>query len=150
MKIDWKHLATTEGYKSLKAAYIKSVLRERKWNRSTDELHKTFNKAISRAKQHAHFLGNPLEEVLNVLELKRAERKHNWDSFYSDHHLPKLHSNSLKPRGINGMMKYYRTARYSSSPRSIKYRLAQLITSEVKRTRTKKPKWPLHRKRRRR
>jgi len=87
MKIDWKHLATTDGYKSLKAAYVKSVLRERKLNRSTDDLHKTFNKAISRAKQHAHFLGNSLEEVLNVLEIKRAERKHNWDSFYSDYHL---------------------------------------------------------------
>ena len=25
LKIDWKHLATTPGYKSLKAAYIKDV-----------------------------------------------------------------------------------------------------------------------------
>ena len=106
--IDWKHLATTTGYKSLKVAYVNDVQKAAKqkhpMRRKSEFLHK-FQWVINRAKHYAHNTGKSIDIILNEWEEKRD---YWWLNYYQDCRQPKFHSNSKKPMGINGIRKHYK------------------------------------------
>ncbi len=113
MKIDWKYLSTTPGYKSLKKAVVENIARK---HRSKKETYQMFYTTINRAKHYAHKLNKPIEEVLNGWEEKRKDKNNRigeWViQFYPGHcrdqyRLGKLHrAPNVKPKNpIN----YYRT-----------------------------------------
>lgn len=96
MVIDWKHLATTPGYRSLKAAYIHDVersARERFPMRDKDVFLRKFRWVIGRAQHYAHILNVPIEEVLNRWE---ENRTYWWLNYYQDSHQPKCNPKRWK------------------------------------------------------
>ncbi len=106
-KINWKHLSSTAGYKSLKAAYIRDVskaARQKHPMRKKDVFLKLFQWVIGRAIHYAHHTGKSVEQILNEWE---KERNYWWFGFYEDNTQPKFHSNSLKPKGLRYFRKHY-------------------------------------------
>ena len=101
MKIDWKSLAKSKGYKSLKAAYIYDLNRKC-CSRSKSKYLEHFNWAIGRAKHYAYHKNISIEAVLNEWE---EQRDYWWLNFYQNGNQPKFHSNSLKPIGEKGLKK---------------------------------------------
>ncbi len=108
MKIDWKVVAQSPGYKSLKATMIRAIQRNnkeiQKWPnrrpmRSKDAFKKHFNWVISRAIQNANYRKVTLDVVLNEWESKRD---YCWLNFYQESRQPKLFDpiNKKKPIGI--------------------------------------------------
>lgn len=96
MKIDWKHLATTTGYKSLKKAYIhdvKDAAKQKHPMRRKAEFIRHFQWVIGRASHYAHHTGKSIEYVLDGWEFKRD---YWWLNYYQDCKQPKFHSKSLK------------------------------------------------------
>lgn len=144
MKIDWKHLASTTGYKSLKAAYIKDVQEASKRSRSMrkkDEFLELFNWVICRAKHYAHHTGKTIEQILDEWESKRT---YWWLNYYQDCRQPKFKTGSVKAMGVNGLRKYYKRQGYD--PETIKS-LLQKFNKEAK-SRKAKLRWPMRRKKR--
>ncbi|WP_027855545.1 hypothetical protein [Marinobacterium litorale] len=102
MEINWKELAQTEGYKSLKAAYIRDVQKAGEIQakghrpmRDKAEFLKLFRWVIDRAKHYAIRKGVPIEDVLNFWESKRG---YWWLNYYQEGNQPKLPSG--KPRNV--------------------------------------------------
>ena len=102
MQVDWKSLAQSKGYKSLKAAYAHDI--RKKW-RSKEELQKLFKWVMGRAQHYAIRKGITMHQVIDEWEEKREQW---WFGYYSNSNQPKLHSNSVKPLGSKGLRKYYR------------------------------------------
>jgi len=99
MRIDWKSLAKSEGYRSLKAALIKDVTkasRQQRPMRKKAEFYKLFRWVIARAKHYAFRKGVPIEVVLDGWESTRNRSW--WLSHYGEHHQPKLPSG--RPRNV--------------------------------------------------
>jgi hypothetical protein len=98
--IDWKHLVTTPGYISLKAAYIKDVREaaiESYPMRNKAEFLRKFNWVIGRAQHYALKQKISIERVLNHWE---EERSHWWLNYYQECNQPKLHSSALQPKKV--------------------------------------------------
>lgn len=94
MKINWKDLAASPGYISLKGAYIKDVqdaskekLKGRKPIRDKKEFLRHFNWVICRAKHYAYHLGRDVSSVLDEWESKRT---YWWLNYYQDCQQPKI------------------------------------------------------------
>lgn len=101
MPIDWKHLATTTGYKSLKAAYIRDVQGSRRQKhplRRKAEFLRKFQWVISRAKHYAYHTGESIESILNSWEEKR---NYWWLNYYQECNQPKFHSYSIETKRAN-------------------------------------------------
>jgi len=148
MEIDWKHLATTPGYMSMKAAVAEEAKCTAKWKHKPDPRYvESFNFAINRAKHYAHHNNVPIENVLNNWELNRT---FNFISYYTNHHFPKLHNKSLKPCGIRGNLKRCKKQRYYSVTEKRDRRDCMLRTLQAfnQDKRIKKPRWYKGRKRR--
>lgn len=147
MKIDWKYLATTPGYKSLKAAYIHDIrdaAKQKHPMREKTELLKKFNWVINRAKHHAYIKGVPISTILDFWE---ANRSYCWLNYYQDCAQPKLYTKKLKPMGIKGIRKSYKTAWYFD-PAKTKMRVMEAIQHQQKEASIRtKPRWPKWRKR---
>jgi len=97
MRIDWKYLATTDGYKSLKAAYVRDVQKSAKFKRPMRdkvEFLTQFRWVIGRAKHYAHHTGRSMESILNEWEENRA---YWWLNYYQDCRQPKFHSGARLP-----------------------------------------------------
>ena len=92
MKIDWKHLATTEGYKSLKNDVIRDIKSKRTFN-SKENLWNRFHWIINRAKHYAHETGLTIENILNQWE---AKRNYWWVNYYQESNFQKLRSCSTQ------------------------------------------------------
>ena len=108
MQIDWKYLATTKGYQSLKAAYISDVQEATKDShpmRKKEELLRHFQWVINRAKHYAHHTGEPMQVILKRWEEKRS---YWWLNYYQDCSQPKFTSKSIKQMSVNGIRKQYR------------------------------------------
>lgn len=110
MKINWKKVAASKGYKSLKAAYEKDVQDAHRTidkgsrpMRNKETFRKHFQWVIERAKHYANHYGVPLEYILYKWE---EERDYWWLNFYQDSRQPKFHSNSKKYQGLRGYKKY--------------------------------------------
>lgn len=139
MKIDWKYIATTPGYVSLKATLVKE-LTGRFANRSN--AYERFNWIIARAKHYANQRGTTLDVILNEWE---EERSYNWYSFYSNHNKPKL-GTGTKPVGIRGVLKYY--INNGNSRAEIKRKMCHYISQKNKAASTKvKQRWSSRKKR---
>lgn len=144
MQIDWKHLATTVGYKSLKATYIKAVqgaARQKRPMRLKAEYLRRFQWVINRAIHYAYHTGKSIELILNEWEEKRTY--YCWLNFYQDYHQPKFHSNSCKPQGIRGTRKYYRNdSWYANKPARLRDRMRSFRAYENSNKPEKpKPRW---------
>lgn len=104
----WKHLATTTGYKSLKAAYVhdlqEAAKRERPLRGKAEFLRK-LQWVINRAKHYAYHTGKSIESILNEWEAKRS---YWWLNYYQECNQPKFHSGAWKPMKIKGTRKYYK------------------------------------------
>ncbi len=94
MEVDWKALAKSPGYMSLKRTYTSEVMRN-KTGRKKPELYKLFCWVIARAQHYAHRKNISIEEVLNTWE---AGRDYWWLNYYQEGRQPKLPSG--KPRNI--------------------------------------------------
>lgn len=150
MKINWKQLAQSPGYKSLKAALIKDIGgngRNPSW-RSKKELYKHFYWIIGRAKHYAHHIGLPVEEILRQWE---SDRKGGWFGYYQDRK-PFNKFGTGKPRNVKPMS--IRTS-YRTSPwfnkREQRQRIKSAKESEAKLARKKagkKRRWSMAAKKR--
>lgn len=148
MDIDWKHIATTPGYKSLKAAYMHDVRRagqDKRPMRKKDEFLKHFRWVIGRAIHYAYVKDMTVDQILDEWE---AARPYSWLHYYQAGRQPKLHSNSIKRKGLRGLRKYYKKC-YRSNPVTAHKLFFKQIVRESKRLSTKKPRrWTNDRKRR--
>lgn len=152
MIINWKHLATTPGYKSLKAAYIRDVkdaaddvARGRRPMRDKAVFLRHFNWVINRAKHYAHRTGKSIEDILNEWEEKRTDW---WLNCYQNCRQPKFHSNSKKPAGVNGTRKYYKKSPFYTA-QNVKNQVSKFIQAEhMNNCSKKKKRWSMARKRR--
>ena len=144
METDWKHLATTKGYKSLKAAYIRDVTEAAKRGQSirnkSEYLHK-FKWVIGRALHYASHTKKSVEEILNEWEEKRS---YWWLSYYQDGNQPIFHMNGIKPAGVKGTRKYYERM-FGKDPKRMAERMKSFTNKKSKKT---KPRWPMARKKR--
>ena len=91
MKRDWKKIAASEGYKSLKAAYVKDVQnaqkdvrRGRNPLRDKKVFREYFKDAIGLAMKYSDQWNIPIEDVLNHWE---SVRNYWWLNFYQKVHL---------------------------------------------------------------
>ncbi len=160
MKIDWKHVSTTQGYKSLKEAYIRDIQqvqeRKRKGGYGNYSRYvKHFNWVICRAKHYASNRGVSLDVVLDEWEAERKMSGGWWLNFYQDIKQPKYHSNSLKIKGINGIRNYFKGILLARTVKP-KHRVNEFIQSEQKNERDagvlsgkeRKDRWSMARKKR--
>lgn len=146
MHIDWKALAQSPGYRSLKAAYIRDVHEAgQRTNpmRKKKEFLKLFRWVIARAQHYAHARGTSVETVLNEWESNRNRSW--WLNFYGETQQPKLGSG--KPRNVKHMRPdtyFRRDAWYSNDPvRRIK-RIKEHRQTQARIDRKnagKKPRW---------
>lgn len=159
MKINWKHLATTSGYKSLKQAMINDIQENidnakrsgGKSFRSKKEFRKHFYWVISRAKHYAEHHNKPIEKVLNEWE---NNRNYWWLNYYQSVNQPLLHNapNMAKPRLITQIMQWV----YSPWRKGLKQKATQRIIHQEKYRHAvnlrenagKKARWSNERKRR--
>ncbi len=142
MKIDWKQLAKSDGYKSLKQAYIKSVTTMHRHTRK-EELYRDFQKVISKAVHYAYHTGKSVEQILNQWE---QERTYCWRNFYQDIRQKKFHSNYLKPLGIKGYRKHLKKW-HANSKQLVKHNVMREINRINRNNSTKtKPRWTTERK----
>lgn len=143
--IDWKHLATTTGYRSLKTAYINDVQKAAKQKhpmRNKSEFLRTFQWVINRAKHYAYHTGKSIEVILNEWEEKRD---YWWLGYYQDSNQPRFHSNSKMVMGSRGMRKHYKHS-YRHDPARGAERLKDFMTKD--KSKKTKPRWDMRRKKR--
>ena len=116
MKIDWKAVAQSPGYKSLKKAYIRDVHKAGQTRakghrpmRDKEEFLKLFQWVIGRAQHYAIRQSRTVEDVLNEWE---SERNYRWLNYYQECNQPKLPSG--KPRNVRHMKPdtYHRQQRW--------------------------------------
>lgn len=95
MNIDWKVVSQSDGYKSLKAAYVKDVQeanayaqRGHRPMRNKQEFRDLFNFVISRAIHYAHHQKRYISDVLDEWESKRGHSW--WLNHYGEHRQPWL------------------------------------------------------------
>ena len=96
MKIDWKELSKSEGYRSLKKSYVANV--SGYGGRGVSEcekesaLHK-FHWVINRAKHYSNVLGFSVGDILTAWESKRTYCYHN---YYQSLYMPRLKQETVR------------------------------------------------------
>lgn len=116
MKINWKELARSPGYQSLKAAYKRDAHKagqQPRPMRRKAELYAHFCWVINRAKHYAYCHGVSMEAVLDLWE---SQRDYWWLNFYQEGRQPKLASG--KPRNVRPPKAETRFKRMSFGPYS--------------------------------
>lgn len=144
-KVNWKQVAQSPGYKSLKAAYEQDV-QNGQTGRSKKTLWAHFQWIIGRALHYAERTGRPVEAILDEWE---SNRNSWWFGFYQEYHLPKLPSG--KPRNVRpiGPMTYIKTYSRAHSPKDRFRRLQQERARQARddrASRGKKARWSAERK----
>jgi len=148
MKIDWKKVAKSPAYISMKACVAEEAKRCAKWKQKPDSRYQeAFNFAMNRAKHYAHHLNKTFIEVLEIWEAKRT---YNFMNYYSDHNLPKFHSNRKENWGLRRNLKSIKSdGFYKKNKRRKADRIKQIIgyfqSRNPKRT-GRKARWTIHRK----
>jgi hypothetical protein len=87
LKIDWKEVSKSPGYRSLKQAYVNDVQKANQWSfkyghrpmRDKKEFRGYFKRAMALAMKYSHKWGMDLQIVLNYWEEKR---NYWWLNFY--------------------------------------------------------------------
>ncbi len=144
MNVDWKHFSQTQGYKSLKEAYMRDARKAGKDARAMldkDELYKKFQWVISRCLHYSKALNKKPWDVLDEWESKRD---YWWINYYQESNQPKIcpESISKKPMHIRGIKKYYKSGHFRDSNTRVNSR----IGDHLRKQRTKKPRWTAKRK----
>ncbi len=116
MQLDWKKISQSEGYKSLKASYIRDVTDKRSF-RDKKELYTHFQWVIYRAAHYAKHTGKSIEQIL--IEWEESRGRCWWLNYYQEARQPLFHSNAIKPRGFNGTRKTYNSYRISKQRKKI-------------------------------
>lgn len=150
MKIDWKTLAKSPGYRSLKAAYERDAQKAGKYDsplRKKAELYRHFQWVINRAKHYAERKNQSIEQVLNTWERGRT---YWWLSYYQDGNMPKLPSG--KPRNVKPMgdVTYLSLKRHGGDKKRAFKNLRharQRRAHWLRKNAGKKPRWSAERKR---
>ena len=150
MIIDWKKVARSSGYISLKVAYIKEAMeagKRKRPMRDKEELYKKFQWVICRAKHYAEHLNRPLECILYEWERKRI---HGILNYYQDCRQPKFHSGLKKPIGVKGTRNFYKNHRFYGDELNIRKKivLEAIALNQKKRSEMKRPRWSPARKKR--
>lgn len=155
MKIDWKTVAQSDGYKALKAQYIRDVKdaardieRGRRPMRDKEEFRRLFIKLIGRATNNSLRTGIPIEDILAHWAKKCGNT---WwlNGYYFVTKLP-----SGKPRNVHyrNAITTVRTDHWCrKEPKRKLLRIRELKTSWAKEARKKagkKPRWSMEQKRR--
>lgn len=148
MKIDWKFVATTPGYISLKGAYKKDLEKSERERRRSFALRKKkefltlFNWVINRAKHYAHVEGVGINVILDRWE---KDRDYWWLNYYRDAYQPKLKNTYvIKPLRNRGLKKYYSKMHRGDNKRChVNFFKAILFQQKEDRLpkRKKKPRW---------
>ena len=133
MKIDWKKVSQSTGYRSLKAAYEHDI---RKRYQTKRELLIKFRWVIGRAQHYAHHQNRAIEEILNEWESKRD---YWWLNYYQDCNQPKLIPKKNRLHGPRYFKKYYRRIYGARSPKVREHSLKNIQRSQQERS-TKSPK----------
>lgn len=123
MKVDWKKLSKSAGYKSLKAAYVhdvqeaaRSAARGHRPMRDKQEFLKKLRWVIARAKHYAYHQNKSLEYILNKWE---KDRTFWWLNYYQDSAQPEFKGSRYpQEMGIRGWKKYWLNSRLSKSEKS--------------------------------
>lgn len=146
MKIDWKHVSQSPGYKSLKAAYIRDVTdagKRKNPMRDKAEFLKHFNWVINRAKHYAHKKGVTIDVILNKWE---EDRSYWWLNYYQESKQPKLGNAPQLPYSFRRLKAEYKRSFRHSKTRA-KHRICDHIKRLQREASTKSPaRWPNHRK----
>lgn len=97
MEIDWKKVSKSEGYKSLKAAYIYDVQEEHHrarrrimTMRNKSEFRRHFKNVIGLAMKYSHYWDIPIDQVLTHWENNRT---YWWLNFYNEFRVSQLKPN---------------------------------------------------------
>jgi len=88
MKINWKELAKSKGYKSLKMNISDTAIFSNK-----KEDYKKFQWVINRAKHYANYTELSIETILDSWESKRS---YSWVNYYQDCNQPRLDGKKRK------------------------------------------------------
>lgn len=153
MKIDWKYVATTEGYKSLKAAYVRDVQeaeatlrRGHHPMRKKAEFYKHFTMIINRAIHYAQWEGVTIDVILD--RWQKSQGRSWWLNYIS---INKHTSGVLKRMGKNGYKKEMYSGRWArhNTAQGKKNDVCAFICRMQKQLSTKKPaRWNSRRKNR--
>jgi len=143
MKINWKALAATDGYKSLKAAYMR-YKKSRNTFRSKQELYTHFRWVIGRAIHYSHFQNRRVEDVLNGWETKRT---YCWINFYQECNQPRLDKKFSKhPHTLRGTIRSIKRCRWGGKARQKARVCSEIIRFQKKHSSKLKPRWSTERK----
>lgn len=142
MKINWKEVCKSPGYKSLKAAYIsdvqdaaKTISKGRKPMRNKQEFLQHFKWVIGRAEHYALHWGCALEAILDKWERNRT---YWWLNYYQEGRQPKFHKHNRYRQSLRGMRNYYKKSRmYNKATR--KRLMCREIKSRQDKASTKSP-----------
>ena len=141
MLINWKHLASTTGYKSLKAAMeqdVQDANRSRQHGqipmRDKVEFRRQFVKVIRHAVRYSNLHKVPVHEVLTEWEGNRRQ----WWMSYPALSKSVQGGTSLEPVGLKGVLRYYKGSRYSAN--KITTRITYHARTERKNS-NKKTRW---------
>jgi len=151
MDINWKVVAQSKGYRSLKAAYTHDVMEAARCKnpiRKKAEFLKLFQWVICRAQHYAVRLNQPIEHVLDAWE---AKRNYWWLNYYGDSRQPKLPSG--KARNVRPMRPdtYVKQDRWCREPQLRFARLRRLRHERAvtaRREKNKEDRWTKERKQR--
>lgn len=147
MKVDWKYFSQSKGYKSLKEAYIrdcKEAGKEKNPMRNKAEFYKHFQWVIARC---LHYASKQNRQPWDVLDEWESGRSYWWLNYYQDCRQPKIRQESISKteKGIRGIKKYYKNARFPDSNNQTNQR----VIAYLKGKRAKKSRWTIERKSRR-
>lgn len=138
MKINWKELSKTKGYKSLKACYLLDV---KEIQRTKKESYSRFQWVLGRAKHYSLHLKVPIEEILNEWE---AKRDYWWANYYGEYRQPKFGIRKIAPNALN----YIKKQKYGDKRYMQKCILDAIHFYQMKKSTKKKPRLDMDHKRR--
>lgn len=151
MNIDWKMVAQSTGYRSLKQSYQNSQMRSGRFKNNSYELHrqtKQFHWVISRAKHYAYHLNTSIEDILNGWEAKRS---YNWESYYTDYRFPKLGKTAVTVKPMKRINYIRKDPYYKNNPEAKRTEVFREILKQQRQNSKRvgdKSRWTAERKQR--
>lgn len=144
MKVDWKAVAKSEGYRSLKYALL-GPERHKRMNR--EAYFKTFKRVIALAKNHACRRGVTIDVVLDEWEYDRNYNAHSYYNGISKIFTEKQLKNKAKPLSIEkSIQRYWWGDNTTKLPRIRELRTREAMTRREQSG--KKQRWSAAKKRR--
>lgn len=147
MKIDWKYLSSTSGYRSLKQCLIYDITKNR---RTKKEAYKLFYRVLGEAKKYVQAKYSPelySYALASVLKTWEEKRDYWWVNYYSSYNFKENVGRSLKPIGIKGIRNYYKKEIKTGfrSKNCVNSHISRFLTTERDKS-GKKPRWNMAKK----